>query len=351
VSWVDDAARLPLAFAQVREDPRVDLDLVKAAGAGARVMMIASGGDTACALAALGGVSRLHLVDPNPAQLALTRLKLSLLKSAGPERRLELLGHRELPNRGEAIAARLRELSLAGDALGPPSLIAEKGPDHAGRYEVLFAKLRGAIGELPILSLMDPYEQANAWAGVEPLLDRAYAQVLALPILVALFGEGATRNPVQPFDRHFLARTKWALETIPARANPWLQQMLAGRFAGVAYDWLEAPIALSLPEVTWEIAMMEPAMRAARSTFDVVHLSNILDWLSPRDAASTLEAARAVLKDGGLVVIRQLNSTLDVRAAGVEWFDWDSEWSDRLHATDRSFFYRALHIGRARVRK
>ena len=49
----------------------------------------------------------------------------------------------------------------------------------------------------------------------------------------------------------------------------------------------------------------------------------------------------------GWTLIRQLNSTLDVRGMGPQ-FDWLAAEADELHARDRSFFYRALRLGRKR---
>ena len=92
-SWLERASSLPVAFAQVREDALLDREVVRSIGKGARVAMVASGGCTAALLASMEGVGRLLVVDPNPAQLALTGLKLRLLESTGPEERLAVLGH------------------------------------------------------------------------------------------------------------------------------------------------------------------------------------------------------------------------------------------------------------------
>ena len=45
--WILEAKRLPLAFAQVREDPLIDLWVVNQLVTKAHVLMIASGGCTA----------------------------------------------------------------------------------------------------------------------------------------------------------------------------------------------------------------------------------------------------------------------------------------------------------------
>ena len=89
---------------------------------------------------------------------------------------------------------------------------------------------------------------------------------------------------------------------------------------------------------------MQAAMQRSAEKFDFVHLSNILDWLSPERAAETLDAAFAVLRKGGCVLVRQLNSVLDIPNLGPQ-FRWDREGARRLHARDRSFFYRDLHWG------
>lgn len=78
---------------------------------------------------------------------------------------------------------------------------------------------------------------------------------------------------------------------------------------------------------------------------DLVHLSNILDWLSVGEATDCLRSAARVLRPGGCVLVRQLNSTVDIRGLPID-LSWDCELSAALHAADRSFFYVAIHVGR-----
>jgi S-adenosylmethionine-diacylglycerol 3-amino-3-carboxypropyl transferase len=356
-AWVEEAAALPVAFAQVREDALLDQAVVGRLGPGARVILVASGGCTAALLATLPGVAHLHLVDPNPAQLALSRLKLHLLPTSKGER-LALLGHAPMParEREAALARALAALDIAPAELGPADLLAEMGPDHAGRYERLFARLRhelqGHADELAdLLRLSDPAEQARRVAPDTALgraLDRAFDEVMALPNLVRLFGEGASRNRREPFARHFAGRTRHVLASLPAADNPYLGQVLLGRFPGETLSpWLAAPAPDRLPIVTWSCTVMEEALRACPGEFDLVQLSNILDWLSPESARDTLDLARAALRPSGWVFVRQLNSTLDIPALGGQfaWLPWEAA---ALHARDRSYFYCALHLGRRR---
>jgi S-adenosylmethionine-diacylglycerol 3-amino-3-carboxypropyl transferase len=359
-TWVAPAAALPVAFAQVREDPELDSWIVGQLGAAVRVFMIASGGCTAAALAASADVSRLHLVDANPAQLALSRLKLRLLQTATPPQRLALLGHEPMSagERAARLADELVTLGLPAAALGPPEFVAAAGPDHAGRYECVFVALRESLGARATaelgngLRLRDPPEQRRRAAPDTELgrrLDEALDAVMALPNLVRLFGAEATNNPVEPFARHFARRIRHALATLPAADNPYLWQMLLGRYPpGAVAPWLAAAPPARMPEVTWEVATMDDALRAAvPASFDFVHLSNILDWLTPEKARLTLDLAWAALRPGGLTLIRQLNSTLDIPALCLR-FEWLADDANALHARDRSFFYRALHLGRRR---
>jgi S-adenosylmethionine-diacylglycerol 3-amino-3-carboxypropyl transferase len=76
----------------------------------------------------------------------------------------------------------------------------------------------------------------------------------------------------------------------------------------------------------------------------MVHISNILDWLSPALAAQTLEAAARVLKPGGKLIARQLNSSLDFEAL-TDVIAWDADWGRRMEPRDRSFFYPRIFVG------
>jgi S-adenosylmethionine-diacylglycerol 3-amino-3-carboxypropyl transferase len=356
--WVLEAAELPVAFAQVREDPLIDASVVRGLGPEARIIMIASGGCTVAFLAAYCRVACVDVVDPNPAQIALASLKLHLLSNFDRAGRLALLGHAPMPTdeRERRLRAALHAIGVPAEAIGPPRVWAEEGPDHSGRYERVFAQLRRylepqAAEVEQLLPLRDPAEQAHRVAAATPMgqtLDKAFERALDLPILIRLFGEGATRNRVEPFARHFARRTRHVLATLPAAGNPYLWQVLAGRYPpGAEAPWLAAPSPDRLPQITWNTTTMNEALRRSPGRYDLVHLSNILDWLDPEEARTTLDFAHAALRPGGWTLIRQLNSTLDIPSFG-QGFSWHTEEAQALHAGDRSFFYRLLHLGRKR---
>jgi S-adenosylmethionine-diacylglycerol 3-amino-3-carboxypropyl transferase len=171
---------------------------------------------------------------------------------------------------------------------------------------------------------------------------------MALPNLVRLFGPEATRNSREPFSRHFANRTRRAVATLPTHDNPYLWQLLLGRFPpGFRYPWLDMASPARMPQITEFIGSMDSALTGSDTEFDLIHLSNILDWLDPEQARRTLELAAERLCPGGYVLIRQLNSTLNIPSLGGG-IEWRTNEADALHARDRSFFYRRLHLGRKR---
>lgn len=252
------------------------------------------------------------------------------------------------------LANALDAIEAPADALGSQEVVAELGPDHSGRYELLFARLRFEMREIAwakLLATPDSAGRAETVAASSDLgrtFDAAFDRVMALPNLVRLFSAEATRNSAEPFSRHFARRTRHAIAMPLADANPYLWQLLLGRFPPDAiYPWLDAAAPARMPAITESAGSMDAVLAGFRDSFDYVHLSNILDWLAPDDARRILEHAYDALRRGGFAMIRQLNSTLDIPSLG-ERFEWLADEARALHVRDRSFFYRALHLGRKR---
>jgi S-adenosylmethionine-diacylglycerol 3-amino-3-carboxypropyl transferase len=356
-NWVESAAALPVAFAQVREDPRIDQRLLQEIGREARVLMIASGGETAALLATLP-LRNLDLVDMNPAQISLTRLKLALLHDTSTTERLRLLGHTPMPpeQRGNELQRRMVAVGIQKDSLGPRQLIAELGPDYCGRYEWVFARLRELLGDhyqklSELLSLSDPDRQStcvDSGTRLGRALENTFADALELSKLIAIFGPDATANRVVSFAEHFLHQTRQALRWFPATENPFLHQILLGEFPGPIWDWMDLSPGLERCPVEFRVGAMEAVLTSLPDkNYDLIHLSNILDWIQPDQATTLLEQAFRCLSPGGMVVIRQLNSTLDIPAV-PSGFHWNGDLGQELHRGDRSFFYRAIHVGTRR---
>lgn len=353
--WIAAAASMPVAFAQVREDPLLDLWVLDQIAKRKRVALVASGGCTAAAIAARPDIELVHIVDPNPAQIALARLKLHLLETTEPRERLRVLGHGRLSleARLAKLTQLLEHLALPSNIFGPPEHVAGHGPDHSGRYELLFAALRRELAVHAqaleqVLDMSEPGDQALKVAPTAPLgraLNVAFEKIMSHSNLVALFGEGATRNPRKSFSAHFAEQLRLILGRLPAAGNPFLSQMLLGRFSSRAeHHWLQLPASKLTAAIRWEDSLMIPALKQHQGEFDFVHLSNILDWLGPDDARATLDSAWSALRPGGWVIVRQLNSALDIPSLCPR-FTWDRDAGMELLSRDRSFFYRTICVG------
>jgi len=347
--WLETAAEEPIAFAQVREDAQLDLCLAKSLNRELDGVMVASGGCTLATLAGSGDFARLDVVDVNSAQIELCKLKLQLLMRYDTPERLRLLGHEPMTpeDRFEELIRISDEHEIKLSNVEEMGLV---GPDNCGRYEAVFAALEEELteNELRVFRL-DSVQDQQIFLESEAVvaeLERAFRNVMSQENLCALFGAKATANRVRPFHEHFLRQTLMILRSMPAASNPYLSQMFLGKFQRNSYyPWLSQLPPPMLPDIEFHNSGMGEFLEQSESErFDFVHLSNILDWLDESEAKTLLDQAHRVLRRDGVVVIRQLNSSLDIRKLGDQ-FHWNAELSSELLARDRSFFYPALHVG------
>lgn len=347
-NWVKDACRKPVAFSQVREDALIDLHIADsvATKSGRQLdgVIVASGGCTVAALAAQGKFGQMQVVDINRSQIALTRLKLWLLENGESIQRMQILGHSPMSPRMRGVFLKqiMNTLELPQESFGDWSEVCLLGPDHCGRYEAVFAALRKEFknngGTMKLLL------DGNSYA--QQALERAFARVMNQKNLVAIFGEDATANKARPFWQHFHNQTEMVLFFRSASRNPYLYQMLTSSFPdNSAYPWLSAPSKEIDTDIDYYIdTVSNHISNQPSASLDFVHLSNILDWLPEEAASKLLQQTGRVLRPGGTVIIRQLNSSIDIRALQND-IAWDGALSRAMLIRDRSFFYRNLHIG------
>lgn len=354
-NWVHHSLDLSLRFAQVREDPSLDAWVVQRLPPGATLLIVGSGGCTLALLATMPNVSSIHVVDPNPAQLALCRVKLALLRNQDVQSRLEFLGHRDttVETREHQLHSICDDTGDEADVFGPTEFILDFGLDYAGRYESVFRQISNSISQYPgevldLVQLESVRDQAR-WLQSHPefvagLLE-SFDQVMALENLVALFGETATQNPVMPFATHFFQRTIHALHCFNTNTNHFLWQVLACTADSKPHaQWLGQPRQTVRAELCFASETIQHYLSQTDVDFDYIHLSNVLDWLTADEARSLLELTWNRLKPKGYTLIRQLNSDLPIRTIG-ECLTWLDEESETLHREDLSYFYRGVHCG------
>ncbi|MFC8718774.1 DUF3419 family protein [Kitasatospora sp. NPDC057198] len=260
------ARRPRVLFGRMYEDPAVELAVFPPPGA--RVLCIASAGDTAAALASAG--YEVTAVDLNPVQLAYARARLEdgAPAATGTAERLTGLGR--------ATAAAL----LPG---WRPAAVAD------------------------FLRLDDPGEQRRRWT------DEFDGPGLRLLAAAALRPAGALAAVLQPgfrcavprgFDEVLLRRIARTVARHPNAANDWAWRLLLGRERpGTAADATAVgPGRVRL--VRGEV--VEHLERCAAGSYDAVTLSNVVDGPGPHFARRLRAAVEHAVRPGGTAVVRSL---------------------------------------------
>ncbi|MGF1426664.1 DUF3419 family protein [Kitasatospora sp. LaBMicrA B282] len=256
------------------EDPAVELAAFPPPGA--RVLCIASAGDTAAALANAG--YQVTAIDLNPAQLAYARRRLT---SAAP------------PVTGSA-----ERLLAAGRTAAATALPAWR-PAALERF----------------LRLDDPAAQAHHWhrhldgTGLRLLLGGTLRPAGTLAALRPAF------RGVLParFDAVLRERLARGFARHPNAANPWAWRLLLGReLPGAAPLSSTAPgsraalLSSVAPVRLLAGDAVEHLERSPAGSYHAVTLSNILDGPGPAFAHRLRSAVRHAVRPGGVAVLRSI---------------------------------------------
>ncbi|MBB4944542.1 SAM-dependent methyltransferase [Kitasatospora gansuensis] len=253
-----------LLFGRMYEDPAVEL---AAFPSGARVLCIASAGDTAAALAAAG--HEVTALDLNPAQLAYARARL---EGGAP-----------------ALTGTAERLTAAGRRTAGTLLPAWR-PDALERF----------------LRLDDPAEQRRHWDSVlngPGLRLLAGAGLRPAGALAAALRPGFRCVVPRSFDTVLLHRIARTVSRHPNAANDWAWRLLLGRErpgAATVLDTGGNAVRLVFGEV------VEHLERSAADSYDAVTLSNVLDGPGPAFARRLRAAVEHAVRPGGTAVLRSL---------------------------------------------
>jgi S-adenosylmethionine-diacylglycerol 3-amino-3-carboxypropyl transferase len=341
---LDNAKKFPILFSQVREDPQVDLKIIDTiASPKVKILMIASGGCTLGVLASHPRISEIDAVDANPAQIDLCKLKLFLLNTS-PKIRAKVLGHLPLSNRQEKLTQICSSLNINPENFGSLAELNLYGPDYVGRYEWLFRSFskefkKTQLGQkLPFIKSLEEQKEflQQDLSEVRALFDT----IFSLDSLIELFGPNAVQNHKTSYSDHFYNRFIWTLSNQFIHSNPFFYQ-----FAYLSYptnrqtDYLSLPSKIPCSVRFHSSCMLQYLASQKPAIYDYVHLSNILDWETPDSINQLLHQAEKVLKKGGKLCIRQLNSTVEIKnTSRLSFTLYDN-------AQDLSFFYPKIYIG------
>lgn len=314
-----------LSFAVVREDPELERSVIERDLTDPRAaLVVASGGCTALSLIGAMPSLEVHAFDINPTQLAHVRAKF------------------------EAVQAGSDRLNVHDDD--------PRGLNQSGEFERLFRMLRASLAALVaspaeierFFHCRDAGERqaiARRWAR-SPYWSPVFESVFHDAMLEAMFGPSATQHAEKgSYPRYFQRVFERGLSHERAAENYFLHHVLLGRYLAHALPaYLRRP-ARTLPTLLLGSLQDVPQL----SRFDLLSLSNILDWSDDAQTAAWAEALRAGAKNGSAILVRQLNNHRDLGPALGDDFALDRARSEALFAMDRSLFYERVSLFR-RVR-
>jgi S-adenosylmethionine-diacylglycerol 3-amino-3-carboxypropyl transferase len=333
---VDGAYDDRLYFAQVREDPRVELAALGPADA-RRIVAVSSGGCTALSL--LGaGAAEVHAVDVNRTQNHLVELKAAAVRVMERSAAVAFLGGQPATAEERLLAyARLRH------ELTPPARAywdARVGAVGAGvlragvseRFIALVAWLVTHVVQGPdrvrrLLACRTVEEQRalfdREWNGrrwrwlFDVLLNRWAMSRAYDPAFFARAG-------LTSFAAHFRALADRTITDVPVRDNYFLHEMLTGRYLVDAPDgvppYLGEDGARTIAAGGGALRLVDGGMTAHLRTLpdasvDGFALSNICEWLPAAEIHALFAEVERTAAPGARVVFRNFVGWTDVPAA------------------------------------
>jgi S-adenosylmethionine-diacylglycerol 3-amino-3-carboxypropyl transferase len=357
--------RSPLQFAVQREDPRLEERLLDSLGkAPKRLFAITAAGDTLLQLSAREDLTELVGADVDARQTAWARFKLAAAATLNRKDFCRALGVSQ-------IDAGVRE-QLIGKVLGAlPAddrafLKSERaffsnGAFDDGTFERVFACWRSFVErfvapEEHIQAFFDGAGDVREEMLKSELWPISFELFFHQSLLQALFGPDAIQHaPPGSFSRYFRARFEWAFKQADAGANPYFSHVLRGRYGALdgtaaVPDFLQAgrfeKLAKSVGKVSCNTGRVSEVLAAKPGPYQLIQLSNILDWLSEQESEALAQPVLDNLAPGGLLLVRQLNNVRPLPTVWMRQLDFDPGLERSLHAADRSFFYSAVRIGR-----
>lgn len=315
-------------FAVVREDPMVEAELVRLTKA-SNVLLIASGGCTALTLQALFPDLHITLVDFNPAQLERVQEKMRALRNVD-------------------AATRDRRFNIGTSD--------PEGLNQNGNFESLFRGLREFIFDLvaDAAEIRALFEEKDQLAKVSEVLfsskywSVAFDLYFSDSLLNAMFGPDATQHAeAGSYPRYFQQLFEKGLTSLNAFDNYFLHHVFLGYYlqrpASLPYYLLSPPTDCRFQMIEGTLDQVPDLQR-----FDLISLSNIMDWMPLAEIAVLINHLQNNIKSGATLLYRQLNNHTDLSTDFGDAFEFNAALGVRFQEVERSVFYSSVHVGKRR---
>ncbi len=364
-----DRLRLPdsvvdkLYFAQVREDPVLEIEAL-GPGPGRTMVVVGSGGCTALSLLA-AGAGRVVAVDLNRVQTSLTELKAATVAALPPAEAAAFLGGAPMSAAGRAGCYQLVAPMLGEEARtwwdAHPRQVAG-GVLNAGVTERFIGGVMSAMrvavhppGRIRRLLACRTIEEQ------QELFRREWDTPRWRLFFTVLLNRAVFRKTYHPaffehvenpsFARHFRSLADHTLTQVPISTNYFLHHMLTGLYpAGeprglppyLAADF--SPDGLTLVDGSYT-SYLRTLPEAGVDGFAV---SNILEWLTPEQADELFAEVVRTAAPGARFVFRNFVGWNEVPERWREVVVEDRAVGDALIRRDRSAVQRRIAVCRVK---
>lgn len=318
--YLKDILQSPINFAQTREDPNVEINALQSLDTdNLRICLISSGGDTlASIMASEIAINRIDVVDFSMDQIYLAQLKIALIQyyalddvnvflCKGSKNSFNILN--------ELSSVKLITKKCYSYWLNHNQMLS-KGVNQQGRFEILFQLLN-----------KEP---------IEKCFDHQF--------LTLIFGENATKYSMKhSFSQHFknILQTYQQLYANPSD-NYFYYQISNNEYP----IFCDRPIYLTknineIPVLEWHQSDMLSFLKPLdNDIYHLIHLSNITDWLDPKLLVDLFNEAGRVVRIGGKIIVRRLNSDTELLLFFNDYYQKHGQYHfDFENVFDKSHFY------------
>ena len=351
-----------LRYSQVWEDADVMLAALQPVKSSI-LISIASAGDNALALL-LTDPQQVIAIDINPAQIALTHLKVAAIATLGHKDCLAFLG--VTPSNSRTDFFNECQAQMPGTAIRywqDRQGDIDRGVIHIGKFERYFSLFRRFV--LPIIHSKKTVEAMLAASDL-PTQERVYAdrwnnrrwrwlfRIFFGKFLLGRLGrDPAFFNYVEEgsVGNHFLMRAKRALTQLPVANNYFIEYILTGNYSGRhgLPPYLTETNFATLKDRLDRFVVVQDSLESHLSstppgTFDGYNLSDIFEYISADDTQRLLLEIARTARNGARLCYWNLLVPRWSQGDTATVISRNEELGAKLSLVDRGFFYQRVVV-------
>ena len=161
-----------------------------------------------------------------------------------------------------------------------------------------------------------------------------------------MFGPDATQHAeAGSYPRYFQTLFEKGLTSAEAFDNYFLHHVFLGYYLQRPAS---LPYYLLAPPADYRFQMVEGTLDQVPElqSFDLISLSNIMDWMPLTEIAALIHHLQNKMKPGATVLYRQLNNYTDLSTDFGDSFEFNGALGVRFQEIERSLFYSSVHVGK-----